>query len=111
MDNEQGCPSVSVETQRLRLTVRRDNGEYEIHHIPTGRVWSGPKGRLCSLTLAPNDGRLESPQKPFRVHYCRLCEPRFLTYRKTGLAPTARSAKSSAGAMDIAVQLLSTASN
>ena len=60
MDNEQGCPSVSVETQRLRLTVRRDNGEYEIHHIPTCRVWSGPKGRLCSLTLAPNDGRLKS---------------------------------------------------
>ena len=51
---------VSVENEGLKLTVSTSDGEYQILHKPTGRVWSGPEGRFCSLTLIPNDGRSTS---------------------------------------------------
>ena len=51
---------VSVENEGLKLTVSTSDGEYQILHKPTGRVWSGPEGRFCSLTLIPNDGRSSS---------------------------------------------------
>ena len=51
---------LTVESERLRLAVRRANGEYQIHHKPTGRIWAGPTERVGSLTLGPNDGRCPS---------------------------------------------------
>ena len=51
---------VSIENEKLELSLRRDTGEYRIVHKPTGKVWSGPQGRLCSMTLRPNDARPKS---------------------------------------------------
>ena len=59
---------VSVENEALRITVRRDSGEYEILHRPTGRTWMGPSGRLCSLRLIPEDGRAKSGYETDRVN-------------------------------------------
>ena len=53
----EGGDVVSVENEGLRLAVRRESGEYQVLHKPTGRVWSGPAGRLCSMTILQNDGR------------------------------------------------------
>lgn len=49
--------TVSVENKFLRLSVRAEDGEYEILHRSTGQVWRGPGSRLCSITLVPNEGR------------------------------------------------------
>ena len=56
----EGGDVAAVENGGLRLAVRRETGEYQVFHKPTGRVWSGPAGRLCSVTLTLNDGRAPS---------------------------------------------------
>ena len=52
-----GEPTAMVENERLRLSVRKDNGRWSVLHKATGRQWDGPVGRLCSMTIWPNDGR------------------------------------------------------
>jgi len=59
---------ISVESASLRLSVRKDNGQWRILQKPTGRQWRGPAGRLCSMTLWPNDGR---PVSGFDVDFVR----------------------------------------
>ena len=50
-------PTVIVENERLRLSVRKDSGQWCVLHKATGRQWDGPSKRLCSMTIWPNDGR------------------------------------------------------
>ena len=52
--------AVTAQSECLEVSLARDSGQYTIVHTPTGQVWSGPGGRLCSLTLIPNDGRPKS---------------------------------------------------
>ena len=51
---------VSVENDVLRLTLSRETGEWQVHHKPTGQVWTGPSGKFCSVTLEPTDDRERS---------------------------------------------------
>jgi hypothetical protein len=52
--------TVVLENPSLQVSVRRDNGELQIHHKPTKEIWMGPRGRFCRVTLVPNDGRPKS---------------------------------------------------
>ena len=68
-------PTITVENECLRLSVRKDNGTYEILHTPTGRVWRGPSGRFCSLTLVPHDSR---PHSGYDMDRAKLAANRFV---------------------------------
>lgn len=50
----------TAENERIRLTVNEESSELRILHKPAGRVWAGPSGRLCSITLEPADDRERS---------------------------------------------------
>ena len=77
--------TVTVENQSLRLSVRKDNGAYEVLHKPAGRTWRGPSGRLGSLTLVPNDNR---PDSGYDADVAKVPVNRFVNVTADGNAVT-----------------------
>jgi hypothetical protein len=73
-DEARNASIVTVENACLRLTVRKDDGAYAIHHKQSGRTWHGPAGRFCSATLVPNDDR---PHSGYDADVAKLAVNRF----------------------------------